>query len=434
VNAVINIISGRVPGSSGTVTGFTGPTFSGFYSGSSGPQARFVSPGVSTGSFSSLVETNPVTKIPTTASQFFPTDIAVDFITGNAIYVSDERQGMIRRVIPGTAVSPSLSYAIVQTVYTKPVSDYYAQPRSIKYDTVNKLIYTSFTLTNEFYIYSTGLSTGYAVKGLREDRYLDVLGTDIVGNMYYIQYYPEVMLEDVNYIYKYNPITNTHTLLTGNTIIGENPSLGATLGTANRLNTMSIFPSNIVFAGKGIAYAVLLPSTLITISLVNNEIAPTSIVSVVNASLSGLQNVSSYAAWNDANNKTYIYYKYNGSNNLWRLNSDSYTNTPTTIFSVTKGYSGDGGPAGSASVNFLDGYESSPPSFTFDKNGNMYFADIGNTVIRKLTLAPGQLAVDSTSIVSYVAGTPNPSPGIPGDSIPGSAVFNGDTLPFKADA
>ena len=52
------------------------------------------------------------------------------------------------------------------------------------------------------------------------------------------------------------------------------------------------------------------------------------------------------------------------------------------------GYSGDGGPATSATLNF-------PEQAEMDVFGNMYIADSGNNVIRK---------VDTNGIITTVAG------------------------------
>ena len=65
----------------------------------------------------------------------------------------------------------------------------------------------------------------------------------------------------------------------------------------------------------------------------------------------------------------------------------------------SNGYSGDGGPATSAKLNF-------PQGVTMDSAGNLYIADTGNNVIRKVTA--------STQVISTIAGTP------------GTAGFAGD--------
>jgi sugar lactone lactonase YvrE len=56
----------------------------------------------------------------------------------------------------------------------------------------------------------------------------------------------------------------------------------------------------------------------------------------------------------------------------------------------TSGFSGDGGPATAAQLNF-------PQGIILDNNGNLYISDAGNRVIRK---------VNSSGIISTIAGTP----------------------------
>jgi hypothetical protein len=67
----------------------------------------------------------------------------------------------------------------------------------------------------------------------------------------------------------------------------------------------------------------------------------------------------------------------------------------------TPGYSGDGGPATSAELSL-------PLGIAFDSAGNLYFADIGNNVIRKVIAATG--------IIVTVAG--NGTAGYTGDGGP----------------
>jgi sugar lactone lactonase YvrE len=67
-------------------------------------------------------------------------------------------------------------------------------------------------------------------------------------------------------------------------------------------------------------------------------------------------------------------------------------------------YSGDGGPATSASINF-------PDAVAIDRNGNLLIADASNNLIRKVNL--------STGIITTFAGT-------------GSNVFNGDGIAATA--
>jgi RHS repeat-associated protein len=64
----------------------------------------------------------------------------------------------------------------------------------------------------------------------------------------------------------------------------------------------------------------------------------------------------------------------------------------TVVGTSTQGYSGDGGPAASANLSW-------PVGVAVDRTGNLYIADSGNNVIRKVA-AP----VTSTSTISTVAG------------------------------
>jgi len=68
------------------------------------------------------------------------------------------------------------------------------------------------------------------------------------------------------------------------------------------------------------------------------------------------------------------------------------------------GYSGDGGPAASAELNF-------PFAVAFDSAGNMYIPDSANNVVRKVMAVSGAIA--GTDTISTVAGTT--SPGYSGD-------------------
>jgi sugar lactone lactonase YvrE len=70
----------------------------------------------------------------------------------------------------------------------------------------------------------------------------------------------------------------------------------------------------------------------------------------------------------------------------------------------SKGFSGDGGPASSASLSF-------PHSLTVDSAGNLFFTDLQNNRVRKVTPA---------GIISTVAG--NGTPGFSGDGGPASAA------------
>jgi sugar lactone lactonase YvrE len=72
----------------------------------------------------------------------------------------------------------------------------------------------------------------------------------------------------------------------------------------------------------------------------------------------------------------------------------------------TCGFAGDGGPATSASLNF-------PQGMAMDSSGNLYIADLNNSVIRR---------VDSNGNISTYAGTPDIT-GFPGDGIPATTAL-----------
>ncbi len=90
-----------------------------------------------------------------------------------------------------------------------------------------------------------------------------------------------------------------------------------------------------------------------------------------------------------------------GQNNVVRK-VDTYGNISTVAGNGTAGYTGDGGPATSAELWF-------PFGLSMDSGGNLYIADIGNSVIRR---------VDINGIITTVAG--NGSFGYTGDN--GSAL------------
>ena len=86
--------------------------------------------------------------------------------------------------------------------------------------------------------------------------------------------------------------------------------------------------------------------------------------------------------------------------------------TITTIAGVptnNPGYSGDGGPAINASLNY-------PNGVVMDASGNTYIADTGNNCIRQ---------IDLNGIITTIAGQPLQSPGYSGDGGPAtSALLN----------
>ena len=88
----------------------------------------------------------------------------------------------------------------------------------------------------------------------------------------------------------------------------------------------------------------------------------------------------------------------------------------TVVGNGTTGYSGDGGPAASAELD-------NPSAVTFDTSGNMFIADTGNEVIREVTPA---------GVISTAVG--NGSQGYSGDGGPAtSAAMNGpNSVEFDA--
>jgi sugar lactone lactonase YvrE len=93
-------------------------------------------------------------------------------------------------------------------------------------------------------------------------------------------------------------------------------------------------------------------------------------------------------------------------------------NQPQTINTLAgtgvAGYNGDGGPAGSAELN-------SPYGVSLDASGNVYIADTGNSVIRR---------VDSTGKISTIAGNGIKAYGGDGGPATSAALFS----PYRAVA
>jgi len=109
-----------------------------------------------------------------------------------------------------------------------------------------------------------------------------------------------------------------------------------------------------------------------------------------------------------------VYFCDSGNNRVRRISATDLTIT-TVAGNVKAGYSGDGGPASQASLN-------NPQGLAFDAAGNMYIADQGNFVVRK---------VDSHGIITTVAGSPK-SPAL-GDGGPATQAFIGGPTDVSVD-
>jgi len=90
-----------------------------------------------------------------------------------------------------------------------------------------------------------------------------------------------------------------------------------------------------------------------------------------------------------------------GGNNRIRKITAADGKISTIAGNGSAAYSGDGGPAIAASLNF-------PYGVALDKDGNIYFADFSNNRVRKITIASG--------LISTIAGN-------------GTGTFNGDDKP-----
>lgn len=109
-----------------------------------------------------------------------------------------------------------------------------------------------------------------------------------------------------------------------------------------------------------------------------------------------------------ADNSGNIYISDAGNRVIRKVNSSGIISTLAGI-AGSYGYSGDGGPATAAQL-------AAPAGLTVDGAGNIFFADPGRHIIRK---------IDVNGIISTVAGTPAASGGFSGDGgIATAAVLN----------
>lgn len=402
-----------------------------------------------------LVPVDTTTQVPLVQPQMAISGIAVDdAISGTgantSVYVSDEGKAMIRRIVPASITG--LGYPNVQTIakFQSGVT-----PTGMYFDDVSKLVYASLSTSNSFFVYSNKTSTGYTVPGQktlatfanvlggtvnRVD--LRVLGSDNVGKMYYMQYDSTNSVSNSSYIYRYDPVLNTHTLVTKTTPTISDILQGSSSAlAASPLSNYCFFSGNITFASD-YAYSYLIPNTIIKIRLGTsaptlNSIDSTSTVQVIKStgvglSASGGSNIPSIAAYRTTTGGTKysLYYSFTGSNSIYRTfeTGTADFSAPTIVFNTagTSGFSngasggvGATGSAGTSKGNF--NYNSSNLlCMDFDSFGNMYFGDYSNYVVRKITNTTGGIIDPTTSVVSWVAGNV------------GNGEYNGDTSSYNA--
>ena len=95
-----------------------------------------------------------------------------------------------------------------------------------------------------------------------------------------------------------------------------------------------------------------------------------------------------------------LYIADTGNNRIRKVVQPGYISTVAGI--GTSGYAGDNGPAVSAALN-------SPQGLAVDASGNVYIADTGNNVIRKITVANGNITTVAGNGTAGVSGDGNPA-------------------------
>src|SRR5262249_2182547 len=100
-----------------------------------------------------------------------------------------------------------------------------------------------------------------------------------------------------------------------------------------------------------------------------------------------------------------LYIADSGTHRIRKLTASTSIITTLACTGV-QAYSGDGGPAMAAALN-------SPSGMDLDSAGNLYIADNGNNLIRKVT---------PDGIIHTIAGIPNLPPAFSGDGGPATAA------------